>query len=162
MSPSGSSAADAGRFCPLDGSPLVEQELARGVPVPVCATCSAHWFAHGRLHRYAKERRRELRLDPKLRGVALEPGEPALACPECGTLSLATHRYRADRLHSCGRCHGLLVPAGLLPWLDAPRTPHDPVELYDDDLRFGRNPFPRLLWRAARFVFEWALALIRK
>lgn len=146
--------------CPLDGSPLVEQELARGVPVPICAKCSAHWFKRSRLRRYALERGRELRLDPHLRRIAPEPGAPVLACPECGTLSLTAHRYRAERLHSCTRCHGLLVPADLLPWLDAPRTPHDPVDTYDDGFPRGTNWFTKLLWRGARGFLEFITDLV--
>lgn len=150
------------RACPIDGVPLVEQELARGVPVPICAKCSVHWFKRSKLRRFALERRRELRLDPQLKGVAREPGAPALACPECGTLSLTAHRYRDERLHSCTRCHGLLVPAELLPWLDRPSVPHDPVDAREDGFPRGRNWLTRLLWRAARLVLDLAADLVGK
>ncbi|HFC31056.1 MAG TPA: hypothetical protein ENJ44_08455 [Oceanospirillales bacterium] len=141
--------------CPVDNTPLVEQEYERNVMVDSCEKCGGMWLDKWELNaiqankgkNYAAELEQMPNLVDKAYMQALEKNRPPLNCPKCSEAGKTVQMERREHgycsqvmVDVCQECQGVWLDKGEMKALEIFFERH---HMDDEEIKTG---FFQSLW----------------
>ncbi len=141
--------------CPVDNTPLVEQEYERNVMVDSCEKCGGMWLDKWELNaiqankgkNYAAELEQMPNLVDKAYMQALEKNRPLLNCPKCTKAGKTVQMERREHgycsqvmVDVCHECQGVWLDKGEMKALEIFFERH---HMDDEEIKTG---FFQSLW----------------